>query len=164
MRDAILSPWFNALKEPPVNGGDHSLYEMRCQKRPDWKPPLKYKWAVEMNGACCHHCEWRGYIRQAEVSVHKLRERLGEEPKFKPTAFRRKVTYACCDWHSFVSAFIENWQLYGKDEKPPTKREIAWAKTGWRCGEFGFEAMMDCFNRRRGVRNRGRRIFPVEPC
>ena len=57
-----LSPWFNALKDKPVNGCDASVYEVKCEyldasvvkKRKDW-----------IRVYACKSCEWRGVLKEA---------------------------------------------------------------------------------------------------
>ncbi len=60
------SPWFNARREPPVNGGDSARYEHRCfsyrhgenWSRPDW---LCKEEILKLN---CFDCQWRGLLRE----------------------------------------------------------------------------------------------------
>lgn len=56
---AKRSPWFNARAEPPVNGGDKSVYEWRCGPSTTTLSAQK-GWLVLHS---CLACQWRGLLR-----------------------------------------------------------------------------------------------------
>lgn len=57
------SPWFNARREPPVNGGPGDKYELMCAGPYGWLTPKL--WTVqEIKECACPHCKWRGLLRE----------------------------------------------------------------------------------------------------
>jgi hypothetical protein len=57
-----LTPWFNAKKQPPVNGRDYAEYDWRCIHpiRGSYGPERRWKDSIIRVGWECPHCEWRG--------------------------------------------------------------------------------------------------------
>ena len=83
------SPWFNARRQPPVNGGHASEYEWKCDRVPnggdgaryehrcfshrhgeDWRKPdwLCKESILKLN---CFDCQWRGLLREDGEVLHK---------------------------------------------------------------------------------------------
>jgi len=49
------TPWFNAQRQPPVNGDWDAFYELRCQQG------AAYLWTRrEIDQYACPRCKWRG--------------------------------------------------------------------------------------------------------
>lgn len=61
------SPWFNARRDPPVNGGPGALYEHRCWYLygPSVVARVPKRKIVEY-GNECGRCEWRGLLREGK--------------------------------------------------------------------------------------------------
>lgn len=60
------SKWFNARREPPVNGGPYAEYEHRCwylSKNGVWRLP---KFRIVGHGRACGRCQWRGLLREGK--------------------------------------------------------------------------------------------------
>ncbi len=62
-----LTPWFNAQKQPPVNGGDYADYEWRCfgpgnyfGNSRNYGPEKRGKNSIIRVSVGCAYCEWRG--------------------------------------------------------------------------------------------------------
>jgi hypothetical protein len=75
---AKLTPWFNARKQPPVNGDDEARYEHRCDGHDNrlllmdiagWVSLERKKWIVKQ-GRLCPHCEWRGLASPPNGTKH----------------------------------------------------------------------------------------------
>lgn len=58
------SPWFSAKAQPPVNGGDKSVYEWRCEHRWHNGRGTQTKRALHTVYANCDRCQWRGLLRE----------------------------------------------------------------------------------------------------
>ena len=59
------SPWFNARRDPPVNGGPTAIYEHRCLGRHFWKS-ASTDYARFIVRVACPDCEWRGLLREGK--------------------------------------------------------------------------------------------------
>ncbi len=65
-------PWFNARSQPPVNGDEDIVYEVRCTGA--LSQGLVHKVGgdfVSRLGRLCPHCEWRGLTKPAEQEARK---------------------------------------------------------------------------------------------
>ncbi len=58
------SPWFNARRDPPVNGGDDAQYEHRCKWINRNRPQRTDREDVMLAGRMCPDCQWRGLLRE----------------------------------------------------------------------------------------------------
>jgi hypothetical protein len=59
------SPWFNARRDPPVNGGDDAVYEWR--RKTMRRSNIKHRYKINLlSMRQCHHCQWRGLLRDPE--------------------------------------------------------------------------------------------------
>ena len=58
------SPWFNARRQPPVNGGHASEYEWKCDRVPNCKIERLGKNLLREYGNVCPECQWRGLLRE----------------------------------------------------------------------------------------------------
>lgn len=60
------TPWFNARRDPPVNGGrdSESEYEWKCVGRRHAERRTK-EWIIKW-GKDCPHCQWRGLTAPAK--------------------------------------------------------------------------------------------------
>lgn len=56
------SPWFNARRDPPVNGGDDAMYEHRCPIADNGLITLQRR--EDIKCCCCNLCQWRGLLRK----------------------------------------------------------------------------------------------------
>jgi hypothetical protein len=56
------SPWFNARRDPPVNGGDDAVYERRCTAFPERSPWMAKR--IDLLLTRCDRCQWRGLLRE----------------------------------------------------------------------------------------------------
>ena len=59
------TPWFNARKQPPVNGGDDAQYEHRCKLINRNRPQRTDREDVMLAGRMCPDCQWRGLLRES---------------------------------------------------------------------------------------------------
>lgn len=62
------SPWFNARRQPPVNGGPNAMYEHRCRSHNhwfDWRHPSRMN-VLSITKFDCGQCEWRGLLREGK--------------------------------------------------------------------------------------------------
>jgi hypothetical protein len=59
------SPWFNAQRDPPVNGGPTAIYEHRCLGRHYWRAASR-DYAQFIVRVACSGCEWRGVLREGQ--------------------------------------------------------------------------------------------------
>lgn len=62
-----LTPWFNAQKQPPVNGRKHAKYDWRCfgpvgfpGNSQKYGPERLVKDSIIRIAQECPYCEWRG--------------------------------------------------------------------------------------------------------
>lgn len=60
------SPWFNARRQPPVNGGNWAQYEHRCWYLRRIGISLVPKFRIIGHGLACGRCEWRGLLREGK--------------------------------------------------------------------------------------------------
>lgn len=61
------TPWFNACRQPPVNGGDDAIYEYRCELADYYRTVQQTsRHAIFMRGMNCPYCEWRGLAEKPE--------------------------------------------------------------------------------------------------
>ena len=63
------SPWFNARRNPPVNGGPHAMYEHRCKDRLAHFVDFSEVGPVtrcNLKLFACNTCEWRGLLRESK--------------------------------------------------------------------------------------------------
>lgn len=58
-----LSPWFNALTQPPVNGGLLDDYELRCTSRTNGFEPHRISKSWILRRTACPKCQWRGILK-----------------------------------------------------------------------------------------------------
>jgi hypothetical protein len=62
---AKRTPWLNARKQPPVNGGNWAEYEIRCTSPVIGFAPQRWgKYGILRNR--CPHCEWRGLAQPSD--------------------------------------------------------------------------------------------------
>lgn len=68
---AKRSPWFNARKQPPVNGDGKSLYEHRCTYLCNAVSREPASFIIESR-KYCDRCQWRGLLRDdGGKALHK---------------------------------------------------------------------------------------------
>ena len=57
------SPWFNARRDPPINGGPDAPYEWKCL---GYKPEKVDAVTIVDRGLRCNLCQWRGLLREGK--------------------------------------------------------------------------------------------------
>lgn len=55
------TPWFNARRDPPVNGDRESQYEWRCNGGPPSRQAKDF-----LRNVVCMNCQWRGLTAPAK--------------------------------------------------------------------------------------------------